>query len=134
MEDKEDKTARENIKEALKLYGEKTDSSMNMHSFKKSPRISSYLYGLVAGPYTYIEEKKPNTVPMRIYMRKTIASDVQPKLIQQIFMGVSEGMKFYEDFFGVKYPFSKYDQIYLPEYNQGGMENVAMVTMAESKL
>jgi aminopeptidase N len=116
----------------LKHYGEKIGSSMNMHSFKRTPRFASYLYGLVAGPYTFIEEIKPNMVPMRLYMRKSIASEVQPKLIQQIFMGVSEGMHFFEDLFGVKYPFSKYDQIYLPEYNNGGMENVAMVTMAES--
>lgn len=68
---------------------------------------------------------------MRIYMRKSIVSEVQPSLLQTLFMGLTEGMHFYEELFGYKYPFSKYDQVYLPEYNNGGMENVAMVTMNE---
>lgn len=41
-------------------------------------------------------------------------------------------MDYYADFFGVKYPFSKYDQLFVPEFNSGAMENVGCVTFNES--
>ena len=44
------------------------------------------------------------------------------------------GMKFYEDMFGIQYQFSKYDQIFVPEFNSGAMENVGCVTFSENYL
>ena len=41
------------------------------------------------------------------------------------------GIRFFESFFGQKYPFSKYDQILVPEFNWGAMENVGAVTFTE---
>ena len=44
------------------------------------------------------------------------------------------GMRFYHDLFGVPYQFRKYDQIFVPEFNAGAMENVACVTFSEAEL
>jgi len=44
------------------------------------------------------------------------------------------GMRFYNDLFGIPYQFNKYDQIFVPEFNAGAMENVACVTFNEAEL
>jgi aminopeptidase N len=43
-------------------------------------------------------------------------------------------MEFYNDLFGIKYQFSKYDQIFVPEFNSGAMENIGCVTFTEEYL
>lgn len=51
---------------------------------------------------------------------------------QELMFDVTEsGMWFYEDFFKTKYPFRKYDQIFVPEHAAGAMENVGLVTYNE---
>jgi aminopeptidase N len=51
-----------------------------------------------------------------------------------IFEATATGMNFYKDLFGTPYPFSKYDQVFVPEFNEGGMENVGCVTYSEREL
>ncbi len=68
---------------------------------------------------------------MRIYARRTILPDVCHKLMFDV---TEAGMWFYNDFFQTKYPFRKYDQIFVPEHNWGAMENVGLVTYNESYL
>lgn len=51
---------------------------------------------------------------------------------EMFFLLTKSGMDYYADFFGVKYPFSKYDQLFVPEFNSGAMENVGCVTFNES--
>ena len=43
----------------------------------------------------------------------------------------SQGFEFFEDFFDFPYPFGKYDQIFVPEFNHGAMENVGAITHTE---
>ena len=71
---------------------------------------------------------------MRIYFRKSVVPDVAPSTIQDMFETVRFGMTFYQDLFGVPYQFSKYDQLFVPEFASGAMENVACVTFKESYL
>ena len=102
--------------------------------FKKGPEISTYLYAIVAGPYAVKEYKnQPNdgTVPMRVYARESLIKYVNQ---DDIFKAVIHGMKFYKDLFGKPYAFSKYDQVFVPELNFGGMENVALITFNERLL
>jgi len=53
---------------------------------------------------------------------------MRDKLDRFIFEVTSQAMEMYEDFFGYEYPFTKYDQIFCPEYNWGAMENAGCVT------
>ena len=67
---------------------------------------------------------------MRIFMRKSLKKFVAP-YAEEFFRITECGIKFYEDIFGTKFPFSKHDQIYCPEFNVGAMENVGAVTYTE---
>lgn len=53
-------------------------------------------------------------------------------MIDTLFTWTEKGLTFYGEFFGVQYPFSKYDQIFCPEFNSGAMENVGCVTYNEA--
>ena len=104
--------------------------SKNYHFyiFEETPRISTYLYALCAGPYYCIENKNPAPTKLRLFMRESLKNCGEP---EEIFRVTTAGMKFYSEYFGCPYPFGKYDQIFCPEYNMGAMENVGLITLNE---
>ncbi|MCH2533710.1 MAG: aminopeptidase N [Bdellovibrionales bacterium] len=98
--------------------------------FPKSAIMSTYLWSLHAGPYAVIQgPKKP--YPMRLFVRQSLKQYVKSS---EWFPITTYGFKYFEDLFGVKYPFKKYDQIIVPEFNPGAMENIAAVTFNEAYL
>ena len=101
--------------------------------FEATPAISSYLFTCIAGPYDlFVSTRKPGEgyPPMRIFVRKSLKKFVAP-YADEFFRITECGVKYYEDIFGRKFPFSKHDQIYCPEFNVGAMENVGAVTYTE---
>ena len=101
----------------------------NLYVFEDTPRISTYLYALCAGPYHCIENTLPCPIKLRIFMKQSLKDYGYP---EDIFKVTIAGMKFYSEYFGHPFPFNKYDQIFCPEYNYGAMENVGLVTINES--
>ena len=96
--------------------------------FEDTPRISTYLYALCAGPYHCIENTLPCPIKLRIFMKESLKEYGYP---EEIFKTTIAGMKWYSEYFGHPFPFNKYDQIFCPEYNYGAMENVGLVTIYE---
>ncbi|MGW4059773.1 aminopeptidase N [Amycolatopsis sp. NPDC004747] len=99
--------------------------------FKESERISTYLVALVAGPYAewrdeYTDDHK--TIPLGIYCRASLAEHMDA---DRLFTETKQGFGFYHEKFGTPYPFSKYDQLFVPEFNAGAMENAGAVTFLE---
>lgn len=99
----------------------------NSHQFPESKRISTYVFSLHAGPYQVWEDKY-ESIPLRLFVRKSLAKYVDPK---DWFTFTKEGFAFFNSYFGIPYPFEKYDQLIVPEFNFGAMENVAAVTFSE---
>ena len=104
--------------------------------FRQSFQIAPYLFAIVAGPYTYVESKtqEAGLPPMRVYLRKSVIKTVEADVLNEMLTSTLVGMRFYKDLFGVPYQFRKYDQIFVPEFNAGAMENVACVTFSEGEL
>jgi len=104
-------------------------------AFETGPVISSYIVAIVAGPYATWHGSARSVdgrhVPLGLYTRASLAEHAEPDVM---FGLVEAGLAFYETAFGVPYPFGKYDQIFVPEYNWGAMENVGAVTFNESYL
>jgi aminopeptidase N len=104
-------------------------------SFESGPVISSYIVALIAGPYASwhatAESRDGRSIPLGLFTRASLARYAEPDVM---FGTVRAGLAFYESAFGVPYPFGKYDQIFVPEYNWGAMENVGAVTFNESYL
>jgi aminopeptidase N len=79
--------------------------------FEKSAAISTYLYAIVAGPYTEFTPSEKNSdpkVPMKIFCRKTLAKNVA-EIAEDWFRVTKHGIKFYEQIFSTPYPFGKLD-------------------------
>ena len=75
---------------------------------------------------TYTDEH--GTIPLGIYCRATLAEHMDA---DRLFTETKQGFGFYHRNFGVRYPFGKYDQLFVPEFNAGAMENAGAVTFLE---
>ncbi|MCG7414192.1 aminopeptidase N [Microbacterium aurum] len=102
-------------------------------AFEPTPRISSYITAIVAGPYeeTFSEltSASGRVIPLGVYGRKSLWQHLDA---DYIFDKTREGFAYYEEKFGVPYPFAKYDQLFVPEFNAGAMENAGAVTFTET--
>ncbi|QFG67938.1 aminopeptidase N [Ornithinimicrobium pratense] len=100
--------------------------------FPATPRISSYITALVAGPYDVVRDSvrtRAGEVPLGVFCRRSLREHLDAQNILDV---TKQGFAFFEDEFDQPYPFTKYDQIFTPEYNMGAMENAGCVTIVES--
>jgi aminopeptidase N len=99
--------------------------------FAATPRMSTYITALVAGPYHVVRDSytgKFGTYPLGVFCRSSLAEHLDS---DDIFDLTKAGFAFFEDLFGIGYPFGKYDQLFVPEFNAGAMENAGCVTFLE---
>jgi len=111
--------------------GEVDGIPISTWSFPPTPRLPSYVTALVAGPYDVVRDvvqARDRVVPLAIYSRRSLTKFVDH---EAIFDCTKRGFAFFENEFGLAYPFEKYDQVFAPEYNSGAMENAGCVTIAE---
>ena len=109
----------------------KVNEEMSTWSFAVTPTMSSYLYALCAGPYfkkTDIYKGKFGTYPLAVFVRPSLSEFLDH---EEIFEITKQGFAWFEDKFQVGYPFPKYDQVFVPEFNAGAMENVGCVTFRD---
>ncbi|GAA3626512.1 aminopeptidase N [Microbacterium awajiense] len=101
--------------------------------FEPTPRISSYITALIAGPYeaTFSEltSASGRVVPLGVYGRKSLWQHLDA---DYIFDKTRQGFAYFEEKFDYPYPFAKYDQLFVPEFNAGAMENAGAVTFTET--
>ena len=101
--------------------------------FSPTPRISSYITALIAGPYEVVRDELTNSqgrvIPLGVFARKSLFEFLDADYIFDI---TKKGFEYFERRFGVAYPFEKYDQLFVPEFNAGAMENAGAVTFTES--
>jgi len=107
------------------------DGDAVVHHFATSERISTYLVALVAGPYHVAEDAyadEHGRIPLRLLCRASLAEHLDA---ERLFRETKEGFGFFHREFATPYPFGKYDQIFVPEFNAGAMENAGAVTILE---
>ncbi|TQS13345.1 aminopeptidase N [Microbispora hainanensis] len=95
--------------------------------FPPTPVMSTYITALVAGPYAVVRDEHDG-IPLGIYVRRSLAQYLDP---ENIFEVTKQGFDFFHRVFGLRYPFGKYDQLFVPEFNAGAMENAGAVTFLE---
>ncbi|MBW8896624.1 MAG: aminopeptidase N, partial [Massilia sp.] len=97
-------------------------------TFPKTKKLSPYNFSLHAGPYKVWEDTTSGKYPMRVFARQSVASQVKPA---DWFRYTAQGLKFFDEYFGIPYQFEKYDQLLVPDFLYGAMENAGAVTFAE---
>ncbi|WP_206446468.1 aminopeptidase N [Agrococcus sp. KRD186] len=109
------------------------DGDTGTWSFEPTPRISSYITALVAGPYSVVRSELTSSdgrvIPLGMFCRASLAEHLDADYLFDI---TRKGFAFFEQQFGVAYPFDKYDQLFVPEFNAGAMENAGCVTFTEA--
>ncbi|HWE88639.1 MAG TPA: aminopeptidase N [Pseudonocardiaceae bacterium] len=107
------------------------DSGAVRHVFATTGLLSTYLIALVAGPYAEWRDEHVSdagVIPLGIYCRASLAEHMDA---HRLFTETKQGFDYYHRAFGVRYPFGKYDQCFVPEFNAGAMENAGCVTFLE---
>ena len=109
------------------------DAGVATWSFPPTPRLSSYVTAVVAGPYEgkkgSLTSRDGREIPLGVLCRASLAEHLDADEIMDV---TRAGFEFYEELFDLAYPFAKYDQIFVPEFNAGAMENAGAVTFLES--
>ena len=98
------------------------------HRFAPTPPISSYLAAVIAGPYVGVRSQHRGT-PLGLWTRRSLARFLDP---DELFEVTRQGIDFYAALFDQPFPFAKFDQVFVPEFNSGAMENVGAVTFNET--
>ncbi|HEY0259256.1 MAG TPA: aminopeptidase N [Lacisediminihabitans sp.] len=111
---------------------EMVDESRSLWRFDPTPRLSSYVTALIAGPYAVVRSELTSsdgrTIPLGLFARKSLSQYLDA---DYIFEKTRQGFAYYEDKFRYPYPFDKYDQLFVPEFNAGAMENAGAITFTE---
>ncbi len=103
----------------------------NVWVFEPTPRISTYITALIVGPYHSVHsvyEKDGQSVPLGIYCRPSLAEYLDSDAIFEV---TRQGFEWFQEKFDYTYPFKKYDQLFVPEFNAGAMENAGAVTIRD---
>lgn len=98
--------------------------------FPPTQPISSYVYAMHAGPFRSWESTAGD-IPLRLFARNAVADYVDT---EEWFVPTRKSFEFFQRYFDIPYPFGKYDQVIVPDFNAGAMENVAAVTFSERYL
>ncbi len=111
-----------------------TTNGVAVWNFPQTKPMSTYITAVVAGEYhevldTY--EGKNGTIPIGHYCRQALVEHLDR---DEVVLLTKQGFEFFEEAFGYPYPFEKYDQLYVPEYNMGAMENAGCVTLRDEYL
>ena len=102
-----------------------------VHTFATTRKMSTYLVALVAGPYAVWRDAYRDLhgeIPLGLFCRQSLADYMDA---DRLFTETKQGFDFYHRNFGVPYAFGKYDQLFVPEFNAGAMENAGAVTFLE---
>ncbi|OMH33037.1 aminopeptidase N [Tersicoccus sp. Bi-70] len=113
-----------------------TSSRTSVRHFAATEPISTYLVAILAGPYHRVDDEHtvttadgPLAVPLALFCRASLAEHLDADRIAEV---TRAGLDHYQERFAVPYPFGKYDQAFVPEYNLGAMENPGLVTFTEA--
>ncbi|MDQ4489544.1 aminopeptidase N [Sinomonas sp. ASV486] len=112
------------------------DPTAGRWDFAPTPPMPTYLAAVLAGPYHRAEaswtgttrDGEPVTLPLAAFCRASLAEHFDA---ERIFDLTRRGLDFYHSVFSPAYPWGKYEQAFVPEYNLGAMENPGLVTFTE---
>jgi aminopeptidase N len=108
-----------------------TRDGVRRWTFATTPVMSTYVTAIVAGPYHEVRDEyagRTGTISLGLFCRTSLAGHLDT---DELFDVTKRGFGFFEGAFGLPYPFTKYDQLFVPEFNAGAMENAGAVTFRD---
>ncbi len=112
---------------------ERLDDGAARWRFAPTARLAPYVTALVAGPYHCqrgeLTSRDGRVVPLGVFCRASLADHLDAEEVMDL---ARAGFTYFEELFDHAYPFEKYDQLFVPEFNAGAMENAGAVTITET--
>ena len=103
------------------------EGSKTVH-FETSAVMSTYVTALCTGAYHEVRTTHDG-IDLGVFVRESMKQYLEA---DDIFLITKQGFDFFHEQFQVRYPLPKYDQLWVPDFNAGAMENFGCVTHAES--
>ncbi|XP_058485238.1 aminopeptidase N-like [Solea solea] len=100
-------------------------------TFEPTKRMSSYLLAFIVSDFVSIQSNQNSNLSIRIWARKKAIIDGHGDYALSVTGPI---LQFYEEYYSAAYPLSKSDQIALPDFNAGAMENWGLVAYRETAL
>ncbi|MFD2767823.1 aminopeptidase N [Micromonospora eburnea] len=97
--------------------------------FAPTPPLATYFFTLIAGPW-HVRHDEHDGIPLGIYCRRSLAEHLDADATE-IFTVTKQCFDRFHRLFAERYPFGKYDQAFVPEFNAGAMENPGLVTLRD---
>jgi aminopeptidase N len=110
---------------------EPVSDDVSLWRFEPTARMSTYITAIVAGEYAVVRDSYTGAggeIPLGVFCRQSLVEHLDT---DDILLLTRQGFDFFESAFGYPYPFGKYDQLFVPEYNMGAMENAGCVTFRD---
>lgn len=119
-----------NPKEDANALNLNAQVSRKIVTFKTTPKMSTYLLAICIGKFNKTSGKNQHRIEVTTYGALNQPVD-RLEFSNQIAM---ESLDFYDQLFGIPYPLPKLDQVAIPDFDAGAMENWGLVTYRESCL
>ena len=116
------------VTSTMKEHHVEAHSGKKTWDFSETPPLSPYTFSLVAGPF-HQWSSEAGKIPLRLFARQSMVKYVHA---EEWFAVTRKGLDFFSKYFDYPYPFHKYDQILVPDFNFGAMENIANVIFADT--
>ncbi|TDB70512.1 aminopeptidase N [Micromonospora sp. KC721] len=97
--------------------------------FAPTPPLATYLVSLIAGPW-HVRRDAHDGIPLAVYCRRSLATHLDADL-DEVLTVTKQCLDRFHQLFAERYPFAKYDQAFVPEFNAGAMENPGLVTLRD---
>ncbi|MEH0939044.1 aminopeptidase N [Micromonospora psammae] len=97
--------------------------------FTPTAPLATYLVSLIAGPW-HVRRDSHDGIPLGVYCRRSLAAHLDAD-IDEILTVTKQCLDRFHQLFDERYPFGKYDQAFVPEFNAGAMENPGLVTFRD---
>ncbi len=110
-----------------------SQSATVQRSFHETQPISTYLFAFAAGPFEEFHDNTPSAVPLRLFVRKSKTEKARKEL-DELFKMTRADLAFLAKYFDFKFPFTKYDQVLIPEFAYGGMEHAGATFLREDRI
>jgi aminopeptidase N len=97
--------------------------------FERSAPLATYFAAVAAGPYEGVRDSHDG-IDLGLYSRRSMRPHLDP---DRLLATTKQGLDYYHALFDIRYPFGKYDQVMVPEFNAGAMENPGLVTFRDER-
>ena len=112
--------------------GSGTISDGGVWHLAQTQPLSTYFVALCAGPYVSVTDEHDG-IKLGLWARRSLRQQLEEHAPEMLEV-TRRSFDYFHSIFGIRYPFDDYDQVFVPEFNAGAMENPGCVVLRDGYL